>query len=89
VLRRAWFTSLLVLLFLAFVVGLAWLHSHVIGFRQTWAGADQRSCGRLVSSRGQLFLQSFSASVTALKSGDSAPEQHPRLPPDFVVGSHP
>ena len=80
---------LIVLLFLACQAGIAWIHSYRVGYRDSWANAHHRACGRFVSSRGQIIRQTFSADVRPLTVNEIVPEKPIRLPENFVVGSNP
>lgn len=81
-------TLVIVLLLAACVTGLAWLHSHFIGYQRTWSDSRQQSCGRLVSLRGRILWQ-----WCELAPFPALPEPILKwpvvMPRDFVVGTNP
>ncbi len=78
----------IVLLLLACGTGLAWLHSHFIGYQRTWSDSRQQSCGRLVSlSEAILWQQCELAPFPRLPEPMS--NWRVLMPDDFVVGTNP
>ena len=86
--RRLENALLVALLALATATGLAWLHSHLVGYQRTWSDSGRQLCGRFASVRGLLLWQRCDLA-------QSPPLPSPMsswpvvLPGDFVVGRNP
>jgi hypothetical protein len=91
--RRLEYTVVLGCLFLALVVGLAWLHADLVGYQRTWGDARTQTCGRFASARGRFVWQQCDLTHPTRGLNDQALEfvrrMRQTMPPDFVVGSNP
>jgi hypothetical protein len=79
---------LAVLLVLALVVGLAWLHSSTVGYERTWSDPADQTCGRLATAHGRFVFQ-WCDLKSRRQADDPALKWKRRPPAEFFVGTNP
>jgi len=86
--RKVYAAFLLLLLILNLTVIAVWVHSHLVGWEQTWGDdAESEQGGRIVSSQGQLFFQRCDLAPPSFNA-DLFKDAKTVMPKDFLVGSN-
>jgi len=86
--RRIENLLVILLMLLACVAVLAWLHSRSTGYQRTWSDAKRQSCGRFVSIQGRIIWQRCEL-ASPVYLPESLLKWKLSMPGDFVVGSNP
>ena len=78
---------LYILLFLACLTAVAWIHSHFAGYQRTWSDSTREVCGRFASTRGRMVWQQ--CDLKPLGTPELLRTYRLAMPTNFVVGSNP
>ena len=78
------------LLGLAVIDGIAWLHSSVAGYERTWSNPANQTCGRFISAQGRLLWQQCACDLETIRPPDVGKGPWKAMvPPGFFMGGNP